>query len=94
MLRLSDIKTQIKESIKTKATLKEATRVIESTHRRIVHFVFNPKQKCKVTPFVRKLNLMLSGDLEQFEVEEHEKFDAYLDKFIEETLEDAEHNPV
>lgn len=88
------MKTQIKESIKTKAALKETTRVIESTSRRIVHFVFNPKQKCKVTPFVRKLNLMLINDLVEFEIEEHEKFDAYLDKFIEETLDDSEHNPV
>lgn len=94
MSRLSDIKTQIKEAIKNKAALKEATRVIESTSRRIVHFVFNPKQKCKVTPFIKKLNLMLSGDLDQFETEEHEKFDAYLDRFIEEQLDEGEHNPV
>jgi hypothetical protein len=36
----------------------------------------------------------LAGDLEQFEIEEHEKFDAYLEKFVEETLDEGEHNPV
>lgn len=80
--------------MKTKAQLKEATRVIESATRRIVHFIFNPKQKVKVTPFVKKLNLMLAGELEQFETEEHDKFDAYIERFIEESLEEGEHNPV
>jgi hypothetical protein len=37
---------------------------------------------------------MLAGELEQFETEEHEKFDAYIEKFIEEQLEEGEHNPV
>jgi hypothetical protein len=32
------------------------------------------------------VNLFLSGDLEQFEIEETEKFEAYLDKFVDETL--------
>lgn len=94
MSRLATIKQSIKDSMKSKAGLREATRVIESTSRRIVHFVFNPKQKCKVTPFCRKFNLMLQGDLEDAERDEHEKFDAYIEKFVEETLEDGEHNPV
>lgn len=36
----------------------------------------------------------MDGELEQFETEEHEKFEQYLEKFVEETLEDGEHNPV
>lgn len=80
--------------MKSKAVLREATRVIESAHKRIVHFVFNPKQKLKVTPFTKKFNLLLTGDLEQFEIEEHEKFDQYLEKFVEETLDENDHNPV
>jgi hypothetical protein len=92
--RLSTVKANIKDSMKAKALLREATRVIESTNKRIVHFIFNPHQRVKQTPFIKKLTLMLSGDLEQHEVEEHEKFEAYIEKFIEETLEDGEHNPV
>lgn len=37
---------------------------------------------------------MLQGELETFEIEEHEKFDTYIEKFIEEQLEEGEHNPV
>ncbi len=56
--------------------------------------MFNPKQKTLQSPFVKKLNLLLAGDLEQFEIDEHERFEAYLDKFVEETLDEGEHNPV
>lgn len=68
--------------------------MIESKDRRIVHFVFDPKQKVKVTPFTKKFNLWLAGDMEAAEAEEHEKFDAYIEKFVDETLEEGEHNPV
>jgi hypothetical protein len=60
--------------------------VIESKSTRIVHFIFNPRQKIKETPFTKKLNLLLSGDLDQYEIEEAEKFETYLDKFVDETL--------
>lgn len=94
MSKLSIEKQNIKESMKSKAAQREATRVIESTSRRIVHMVFNPKNLVKVTPFTRKLKLLMEDDLDAFETEEHEKFEAYLEKFIDETLEEGEHNPV
>ena len=94
MSKLSVEKQNIKESMKSKAAQREATRVIESTTRRIVHMVFNPKNLVKVTPFTRKLKLLMEDDLDAFETEEHEKFEAYLEKFIDETLEEGEHNPV
>lgn len=37
--------------------MKEATRVIESTSRRIVHFIFNPNVTIKESPFTRKVRL-------------------------------------
>ncbi len=37
---------------------------------------------------------MLAGDLEQHELEEAEKFEAYLDKFVEETLQEDEPYPI
>lgn len=32
--------------------------------------------------------------MEAVEAEEHEKFDAYIDKYVEDTLDDGEHNPI
>ena len=87
-------KETIKNKVKDQAAFKEATRVIESANKRIVHFVFNPKQKSLQSPFVKKLNLLLAGDLQQFEIDEHERFENYLEKFVEETLDEGEHNPV
>lgn len=92
--KLGVVKQSIKDGMKSTAALREATRVIESTDRRIVHFVFNPNQKNKVSPFTKKFNLLMNNDLEEAEREEHERFDAYLEKFVDETLEDGDHNPV
>ena len=36
-------KEQIKQNMKQRAAQREATRVIESASRRIVHFIFNPE---------------------------------------------------
>lgn len=68
--------------------------MIESDSCRIVHFVFDPKQKVKETPFSKKFRLWLDGTLDQAEVEEHEKFDSYIERFVEDQLEEGEHNPV
>lgn len=57
--------------------------MIESGDRRIVHFVFNANQKVKETPFTKKFNYLLDGTLDQAEAEEHEKFDAYIERFID-----------
>lgn len=59
--------------------MKEATRVIESKSSRIVHFIFNPMTTNKITSFSNKLKLMLEGNLEDYEKEEHEKFERFLD---------------
>lgn len=77
-----------------KAKAKQETRVIESKDRRIVHFVFDPKQRAKQTPFCKKFNQWLAGDIEAAELEEQEKFDAYIERFVEDQLEEGEHNPV
>jgi hypothetical protein len=77
-----------------KAQAKRDTRMIESDNCRIVHFVFDTKQKVKETPFTKKFKLWLDGSLDQAEIEEHEKFDAYIERFVEDQLEEGEHNPV
>ena len=53
-----------KDLVKSKAAQREATRVIESKTRRIVHFIFNPKSKAKITPYSRKFKLLMDGELE------------------------------
>lgn len=45
MQRLAAAKQKIKDDNVTTASLNEAKRVIESASKRIVHFVFDPKQK-------------------------------------------------
>lgn len=94
MQSLSDSKQLIKHQNKEVAQKKEATRVIESNSRRVVHFVFDPCQHTKVTPFTRKFKLMLENDLDTFEREEHDKFEKYLENFVDETLDDNDHYPV
>lgn len=88
-------KASIKQSMKLKAEAKQATRIIESDSRRIVHFIFNPNNcEAKVTPFTRKLKLFLEGDLEAFEAEEHAQLEKYLESYVDEALDDNEKFPV
>lgn len=55
-------------------------RQIESKEKRTVHFLFNPTTPCKITPFTRKYVRLLDGSLEEFEKEENEKFQGYIEK--------------
>lgn len=75
--------------------MKADTRIIESEGSRIVHFIFNPtRQSTKVTPFTRKFKLLLEEDLESFEREEHEKFEKYIDMWIDESLDENDKFPI
>mmetsp|Transcript_22787 Transcript_22787/g.17222 ORF Transcript_22787/g.17222 Transcript_22787/m.17222 type:complete len:131 (+) Transcript_22787:1047-1439(+) len=73
---------------------KEKIRQIESKDKRIIHFIFNPTTPCKITPFARKLVRMLDGSLEEFEKEEAEKFQSYVDRLESQELEEGEANPI
>ena len=77
-----------------KAAAREATRFIESDSQRVVHFIFNPMSSCKITPFTRKFKLLMEGALEDFEKDEHERFENYLKNYIDETLDENEQYPV
>ena len=94
LVSLAKQKEEIQAQHSLKAKAKSDMRMIESDSCRIVHFVFDPKQKVKETPFTKKFRLWLDGTLDQAEVEEHEKFDSYIDRFVEDQLEEGEHNPV
>lgn len=47
-----------------------------------------------MTPFTRKLKLLFEDELEQFEREEHDKFEKYIDMFIEESLDENDKFPI
>lgn len=56
--------------------------------------MFNPCQPCPVTPFTRKLNWYLQGSLEEKEALEKEQFDGFIERILQEQLEEGESNPV
>lgn len=92
---LAQEKEEIMQRQIEKQLWKADTRVIESVDKRIVHFLFNPLgTSTKMTPFTRKLKLMLDGELEQFEKEEHEKFENFLQSYVDESLGEDDAFPV
>jgi hypothetical protein len=79
-------KQRIKANMAEKQNRREKSRLIESVDRRIVHFIFNPGQPVKISPFTRKLVKFLEGPevLEEFEKSEAEAFDAYIEGITKE----------
>ena len=61
-------------------------RQIESNQSRTVHYIFNPGVPSKITPFARKYVRLLDGTLTEFENEEREKFQTYIEALENETL--------
>jgi hypothetical protein len=56
--------------------------------------LFNPNVASKMSPFARKYLKYREGNLADFEEEEKEKFDAYVQRMAAEELEESEPNPV
>ena len=79
-------KMRIKQTMQAKQNRREKSRLIESVDRRIVHFIFNPGQPVKVSPFSRKLIKFLEGseELSEFERNEAEAFDQYIEAISKE----------
>ena len=69
-------------------------RLIESADKRIVHFIFNTQQQLQITPFSRKVSQMMDGELERCEAEDRDKFESYLERIIDDQLEEGETNPI
>ena len=69
-------------------------RQIESKEKRVVYYLFNPTVGSTITPFTRKYLRLLEGTLNEFENEEREKFQAYVERFENEDLEEGEANPI
>lgn len=91
---LNQSKQAIRAAFKSQSELKEATRVIESKTRRIVHYVFNPKVVSKQTPFTKYFDLFMSGDLDAAILEEKDKFTNYIERMVDEALEEGEQPPI
>ena len=74
-------KGRIKQQMASKCARREKSRLIESADRRIVHFIFNPGQPVKISPFTRKFAKLIEGReaLEEFERNEAEQFDQYIE---------------
>lgn len=53
-------------------------RQIESKSTRTVHFIFDHGLKSKITPFAKKYDRLLEGNLKQFEDQQHEQFEAFV----------------
>lgn len=87
-------KEPIKKAIQYNIERKMKVRQIESTEKRTVHFLFNPTTPVKITPFTRKYVRLLDGTLEEFEREEADKFQSYIDRLENQELEENEQNPV
>ena len=79
-------KQRIKSSMLAKQNRREKSRLIESADRRIVHFIFNPNQPVKISPFTRKFVKLMEGpeELEEFERTEAEAFDQYIEAISKE----------
>jgi hypothetical protein len=60
----------------------------------VVYFLFNPTVSTTITPFTRKYLRLLEGTLKEFEDEEREKFQSYVERFENEDLEENETNPI
>ncbi len=56
--------------------------------------MFNPTVPTTITPFARKYSKLIEGTLKEFEDDEREKFQAYVEKLENEDLEEGETNPV
>ena len=59
-------KKRIRKNMAAKIARREATRLIESADRRIVHWIFDPKIPVQETPFAMKFGKMLEGELQAY----------------------------
>jgi hypothetical protein len=65
-------KEPIKKTMQANIQRKEKVRQIESKSTRTVHFIFDHGLKTKITPFSKKYERLLEGNLKQFEEQQHE----------------------
>ena len=64
--KIGNEKIPIKKTVQFNLEKKAKFRVIESTNKRIVHFLFNPGHGVTTSPFARKYKRFMIGDLAEF----------------------------
>lgn len=69
-------------------------RDIESDNNRYVHFIFNPNQPIKMTPFTKKFLRYIDGSMVEKEQQDQEAFNSYLERLKDGQLEEGETNPI
>lgn len=87
----ADRKLEIRRQMIDKTSLREMSRLIESNHKRIVHFTFDPKQPVTETPFTQKFCKLIDDSLADFEAQQDEAFDQYCEAIIREEEGDMEY---
>jgi hypothetical protein len=95
--QLKDIgseKDPIKRTVRFNLEAKEKSRQIESTDKRTVHFMFDTGFPTKMSPFARKYLKFLDGTMDAAEEEEKNNFEEYINKLVNEELEEGEQNPI
>ena len=92
--KIGQTKDPIKRKVQFNLEKKEKFRMIESKDKRIVHFLFNPNVVPKISPFARKYKRFLDGTLKDFTANEKSSFELYIQKMINEELDEGEKNPI
>lgn len=68
--------------------------MIESSHCRLVHLLFNPGQACPMTPFTKRMLCYLNGNLDETLAQDNELLESYIERLLEERLEEGETSPI
>lgn len=92
--QMAQSKDNIKKQYDLMLVRNANVRRVESLSTRTVHFIFNPDVEAKITPFARKFRHLIAGDLTQFEEQEKEKFEKYIDSIENEYLEEGTPYPI
>jgi hypothetical protein len=94
LTKIGKEKDPLKKRVQFALEHKAKSRQIESKDRRTIHFLFNPGVPSKISPFARNLQRFLEGTLEELEEQEKEKFEGYLQRLMDQELEEGETNPI
>ena len=79
MEEFAHTKSNIRQAMTIKNANRATSRLIESSDRRIVHFIFDPKQQATETEFSKKFQKLIDNNLAAFEKQVEESFNTYVE---------------
>lgn len=91
--KFADTKKKIRKDMVHKNVMRAQTRLLESVDKRIVHFIFDPKQPVNETTFTKKFVKMMADELEEYQQQEDEQFEEYCAQLAQEDAGEVE-NPI